>query len=73
MWNAQSTGGDTTDAGDDFWQFNLFAGWRGFQRRFEVRVGVLNITGEDYRLNPLNLTAELPRERTFVARMKFNF
>ncbi len=73
LWNAQSTDGDTTPADNDFWQFNLFGGWRGFQRRFEVRVGILNITGEDYRLNPLNLTAELPRERTFVARMKFNF
>ena len=73
VWNAQRTGGDTTAGDEDFWQCNLFAGWRGFQRRFEVRVGVLNLTGEDYRLNPLNLTAELPRERTFVARMKFNF
>jgi hypothetical protein len=33
----------------------------------------MNITGQDYRLSPLNLTAELPRETTFVARLRFNF
>ncbi len=73
LWNGQINGGAGAGTDDEFWQFNLYAGWRGFQRRFEVRVGVLNLTGEDYRLSPLNLTAELPRERTYVARLKFNF
>jgi hypothetical protein len=36
-------------------------------------VGVLNITDQDYRLNPLTLYNELPRERTFVASLKFFF
>ena len=27
----------------------------------------------DYRLNPLNLTTELPRDRTFVASLRLNF
>ncbi len=73
LWSAQKNEGANAGGDEDFWQLNVFAGWRGFQRRMEVRVGVLNITDEDYRLNPLNLTAELPRERTFVARLKFNF
>ena len=59
--------------GDDFWQFNLLAGYRFPQRKAEVTVGVLNLTDRDYRLDPLNLYSELPRERTFVARLQFNF
>jgi hypothetical protein len=38
-----------------------------------MRVGLLNITDQDYRLNPLNLYRELPRERTLAASLKFNF
>ena len=38
-----------------------------------VSVGVLNITDRDYRLNPLTLYAELPRERTAVVSVKINF
>jgi len=34
---------------------------------------VANLLDQDYRLNPLNLHLELPRERMFVARLKFNF
>jgi hypothetical protein len=33
----------------------------------------LNITDQDYRLNPLNLTAELPRDRAFTASLKLSF
>jgi hypothetical protein len=51
---------------------NAWAGWRMWRRRLEIRAGVLNITGQDYRLNPLNLTPDLPRERTFVAGLKIN-
>jgi outer membrane receptor protein involved in Fe transport len=74
LWLAQDNGGD--DAAlkdDDFWQFNVWAGYRFARRRAEVRLGVLNLTDRDYRLNPLNLTAELPRERTFYASLRFNF
>ncbi len=31
------------------------------------------LTDQDYRLNPLNLYYEAPRERTFAARLQFNF
>ncbi|HXJ72467.1 MAG TPA: hypothetical protein VNM37_06425, partial [Candidatus Dormibacteraeota bacterium] len=59
--------------GDDFWQWNLYAGYRVWQRRLEFRVGLLNITGQDYRIAPLNLTPELPRERTLVMGLNMVF
>jgi tetratricopeptide (TPR) repeat protein len=59
--------------GDDFWQLNAFVGYRFPHRRAELRVGWLNLTDQNYRLNPLTLYSELPHERTFVARLQFNF
>ena len=59
--------------GDDFIQGNLFAGYRFLSRRCEIQLGILNLGGQDYHLNPLNVYAELPRERTFEARLKFIF
>ncbi len=74
VWSQQSNRGYTPNRpGDDFWQFNAFAGYRFYQRRAQVQVGILNITDQDYRLNPLNLYQELPRERMFVASFRFNF
>ncbi len=57
----------------EFWQHNLFVGWRLRRQRGELSLGVLNLGDTDYRLNPLNLYAEMPRERVYVARLKFNF
>jgi len=59
--------------GDSFVQVNCFIGYRLPRLRGEISVGVLNITDEDYRLNPLNVYAELPRERVFAARLRLNF
>jgi outer membrane receptor protein involved in Fe transport len=74
FWTAQTNRGyDPDQPGDDFWQFNALVGYRFLQRRGEVRLGLLNITDQDYRLNPLNLTPELPRSRTFVASLMLNF
>jgi len=74
VWSQQSNRGYSPDIpGDDFWQFHLEAGWRFFQRRMEARVGLLNLTDQNYRLNPLTLYNELPRERTFVAGLKWYF
>jgi outer membrane receptor protein involved in Fe transport len=65
---------DSSDLPDeDFWQFNLQAGYRFLQRRAEVRLGILNLTDRDYRLNPLTLHSELLRSRTFAASFKFLF
>jgi hypothetical protein len=56
-----------------FWQHNYFAGYRFFKRRASVQFGVLNLTGVNYQLNPLNLYSELPRKTTFVAKFQFAF
>jgi outer membrane receptor protein involved in Fe transport len=74
VWSSQSNSGYSPDQpGDNFWQFNAFIGYR-FPRRFvELSLGVLNITDRDYRLNPLTLYSELPRERTAVVTLKINF
>jgi Tfp pilus assembly protein PilF len=74
VWSQQSNQGYAPDRpGDDFWQFNFFVGYRFPKRMAEVRLGVLNLSDRDYRLNPINLYFELPRERTLVASMKFSF
>ena len=73
-WYGQSNHGYTPDEpGDSFTQVNLFAGWRFARRRAEVTFGLLNVGGGDYHLNPLTPYSELPRERVFLARLRFNF
>jgi tetratricopeptide (TPR) repeat protein len=73
-WARQSNVGYAPDIpGDDVIQLNLYAGYR-FRRNFgDITLGFLNINDQDYKLNPLNYYNELPRERTFVARVRFNF
>ena len=74
LWYRQQNFDYTPDLpGDQFWQFNVYAGYRWPNRRAEVRVGLLNITDRDYRLNSLNLTETLPRERTLALSLKLNF
>ncbi len=74
VWSQQSNRGYSPDRpGDDFWQYNVWAGYRFLQRRAELRFGLLNIGDRDYKLNPLTLYNELPRERTFVVSLKLDF
>jgi outer membrane receptor protein involved in Fe transport len=74
VWNRQNNQGYVVELpGDDFWQFNLYAGHRFFHRRAEVRLGILNLGNQNYRLNPLNLHDEYPRERTFFASVRLLF
>jgi Tfp pilus assembly protein PilF len=74
LWNDQRNGGYTPNLpGDDFWQFNAFIGYRFLHRKAEVRFGLLNIGGQDYNLNPLNLHEEYPHQRTFSMRLLLNF
>jgi outer membrane receptor for ferric coprogen and ferric-rhodotorulic acid len=73
-WYSQSNDGYTpAEAGDDFWQVNLFGGYRFWHRHAQIQLGVLNLNDQDYRLNPLNLYTELPRQRTFAVNFQFNF
>ena len=73
VWSGQSNYGYQNLPGDDFWQLNAYVGYRFWRRHAEVKVGLLNMTAHDYRLNPLTLYSELPRERTLVASFKFCF
>ena len=73
-WTRQVNGDSQAAlAGDDFWQWDILAGYRFPRRRAEITVGVLNLTGRDYHLTPLNLRQDTARERTFYARFNFNF
>ena len=74
QWYWQHNKGyDPALPGDSFVQVNAFLGYRFPRLHGEISLGVLNITDEDYRLNPLNIYAELPRERVFAARLRLNF
>lgn len=74
LWLHQSNRGYTPGLPtEDFWQCNLHAGFRFLQRRAELRLSLLNVGDQDYRLNPLNLTRELPRTRTLAASFRFHF
>jgi Flp pilus assembly protein TadD len=74
LWFHQSNRGYSQPLpGDNFWQLNAFAGHRLWHRHAEITLGVLNITDQDYRINPLNLAPELPRERTFMLALRLNF
>jgi tetratricopeptide (TPR) repeat protein len=73
-WARQSNVGYSPDIpGDDIFQANAYIGYR-FRRNFgDITLGFLNMTDQDYKLNPLNYYNELPRERTLVARVRLNF
>jgi tetratricopeptide (TPR) repeat protein len=73
-WARQSNVGYSPDIpGDDIFQVNAYIGYR-FRRNFgDLTLGFLNLTDQDYKLNPLNYYNELPRERTLVARVRLNF
>ncbi len=74
LWTAQRNhGDDSTLANDSFWHFNVFVGYRFARRRAELALGLLNLTDQDYRLNPLNLHAELPRDRTFIVSLRLHY
>lgn len=66
----QNYGYSPAEPGDNFVQLDIEGGWRFYHRRGQLLVGVLNLTGRNYNLNPLNLYSELPRSRVFI--VQFN-
>jgi len=58
---------------EDFPQFNLYAGWRFPRQLGDLTLGVLNLGGDDYHLNPLNGYPELARERVYAAQLRLRF
>ncbi|MGE4182685.1 MAG: TonB-dependent receptor [Limisphaerales bacterium] len=74
VWTRQTNRDDIAElAGDNFWQLNLWLGWRFLLRRAELAVGLLNLTDTDYRLHPLNDPLETYRERTLAVSGRFAF
>jgi tetratricopeptide (TPR) repeat protein len=59
--------------GADFWQLNLYGGYRFPRNIGDITLGLLNLTNRDYRLNPLNEYAELPRSFTISVQTRLNF
>ncbi len=73
-WHGQQNGGYSGTRPDtELWQFDVFAGYRFPRRKMQLTVGMLNLTDQNYHLNPLNYHQALPRERTFLARLQFDF
>ena len=73
-WARQSNVGYFPDEpGDDVFQLNAYVGYR-LRRNFgDITLGFLNLTDQDYKLNPLNYYNELPRSRTLLVRLRLNF
>ncbi|MEY2539973.1 MAG: hypothetical protein QOG67_3713 [Verrucomicrobiota bacterium] len=73
-WARQSNVGYAPDiSGDEILQLNAYIGYR-FRRNYgDITVGFLNLTDQNYKLNPLNYYSELPRDRTLQVRVRLNF
>ena len=56
-----------------FWQANVEIGWRSPRRQVEITLGLLNVTGQNYNLYPINLYPDLPRQRTLLSKLQLNF
>jgi Tfp pilus assembly protein PilF len=73
-WYSQDlSDGLTGLPGDNFWQLNLQAGYRSPRQHFEFSLGLLNATGQNYHVSPINLYPDLQRQRTLAVQLKFNF
>jgi hypothetical protein len=65
--------GGVSEPGNDFWQCNLFAGYRFPRRHIEMAIGLVNMFNQGYNIDPVTYYLEQARTRTLVASLKFNF
>jgi hypothetical protein len=73
-WYHQDNHADLSSLpGDDFWMQDFSVGYVFPHRRAEIRLGVLNLTDQNYHLDPLNWQSELARNRTFTASLRVNY
>lgn len=73
-WYHQNNAGfSPAEPGNDFWQFNAYVGCRFWHRRAEFTVGLLNLSDQNYRLEPLNLYNQMAYGRTIMTRLQINF
>ena len=56
----------------DLFQLDLVIGYRALRQRWQLSLGVLNLTDEDYPRSPFSTFTELPRERTLLVRFGLN-
>jgi hypothetical protein len=61
------------EPGDNFWQFNVYAGYRFPRRHVQIMVGVLNLANQDYHIDPLTYFLEQSHTRQVVASLNFTF
>lgn len=75
VWYLQDNDGyGTTRPNEQFQQLNVILGYRFWENRGDVRVGLLNLTDDDYRLNPLSVyDSTLPRERAYSISVKIEY
>lgn len=74
LWLGQQNVGYSPDQpGRDVFQENLYVGYRFGRGRGELRLGLLNLSGADYRFNPLTPYEELPRKRVLEGRLNLLF
>jgi len=72
-WVNQDNRGFLPDFGDDdFFQIDAFFGYRAPGQRWQLTAGAVNLTDENYRLNPLNTFLEFPREVAFWLKFDLN-
>ena len=69
LWQ-RNLGGSSALSDDSFPQLDLFAGYRLHRQRGELTLGVMNLTGDDYHLNPVTAHPEYPHERVFYIRLR---
>jgi len=72
-YHQDNSGFASPEPGDQFWQLNAYAGCRFWHRKAEFSVGILNLTDQNYQLEPLNLYNEMARSRTLLARLLISF
>ncbi len=73
-WTLQSNRSYSPDIpGDTVHQLDFSVGYRFPRQIGSILLTVGNLTDQDYKLNPLNIYTEMPRERVFSARLRLHF
>jgi tetratricopeptide (TPR) repeat protein len=72
-WVQHNADNALSEPSDNFWQFNLYGGYRFPRRHIELMVGIVNMFNQDYNIDPVTYFLEQAHNRTFMASLKFNF
>jgi tetratricopeptide (TPR) repeat protein len=73
LFSQENSGYLPTRPGDTSTQLDLSLGKRFFNNRGSLEIGVLNLTDENYRHNPLISLPESPRERTAFVELRIDY